>query len=158
MLLGLRDAKLPVELRERDDRRLIEEVDVISAVSGGSFTAMGYALWHDDLFDGRFKNRFLTHNVQLDILLSFLTPKYMLQAPFVVLDSIDMASVCYDEEIYDGATYADLLTQDRRPFVVVNATNVTRRRRFEFTQDDFDLLESNLATVPVGAAVHPTGG
>lgn len=147
VLLGLRETQIP------GDGRMIDEVDLISAVSGGSFTAMAYALWGDDLFNGRFKNRFLTHNIQLDIALSFLTPKYFLRAPFVALDSIDVASFYYDEEIFDGKTYGDLLSRNRRPFVVVNATDVSRRQRFEFTQDDFDLLGSDLASVPVGAAV-----
>ncbi len=153
VLLGLQDTTFTDRTGSAVPRRLIDEVDLISAVSGGSFTAMGYALWGDDLFNGRFKNRFLKHNIQLDIALSFLTPKYMFRAPFVLLDSIDVVSFYYDEEIYRGKTYGDLLKRNRRPFVVVNATDVARRRRFEFTQDDFDLLGSDLASVPVGSAV-----
>ena len=151
VLLGLKDTPLPGN--GQSTGHLIDEVDIISAVSGGSFTAMGYALWGDELFNGRFKDRFLTHNIQLDIALSFLTPKYLLRAPFVALDSIDVASFYYDEEIFEGKTYGDLLKRNRRPFVVVNATDISRRQRFEFTQGDFDLLGSDLASVSVGAAV-----
>ena len=153
VLLGLRDTPLPGQGLGHHTGHLVDEVDIISGVSGGSFTAMGYALWGDELFNGRFKDRFLTHNIQLDIILSFLTPKYLLRAPFVALDSIDVASFYYDEEIFEGKTYGDLLDRNRRPFVVVNATDISRRQRFEFTQGDFDLLGSDLASVSVGAAV-----
>ena len=36
---------------------------------------------------------------------------------------------------------------------MVNTTDIARRQRFEFTQDDFDLLGSDLAFLPVGWAV-----
>src|SRR5712671_92827 len=43
---------------EGQHRRLLDEVDYISAVSGGSFTAAYYALYGDRLFDD-FENKFL---------------------------------------------------------------------------------------------------
>jgi NTE family protein len=133
--------------------RLLDEVDIISSVSGGSFTAMAYGLWHDRLFDCRFENRFLKHNVQLDLILSLLNPKYLLRVPSILLDRSDIAAFYYDKEIFKGSTYENLVEQDRRPFVVVNATDIARRQRFEFTQDDFDLLGSDLRPLPVGWAV-----
>ena len=132
--------------------RLLDEVDVISAVSGGSFAAVGYGLWGDDIFDGTFKKRVLTRNMQGDLLLRLLKPINLLLVPFVLLDRIDIAAYYYDEAIFDRQTYADLLERPR-PFVVVNATDMSRRQRFEFTQDDFDLLGSDLTTLPVGWAV-----
>ncbi len=47
---------------------LIDEVDVISGVSGGSFTALSYALMGDRLFT-EFEPNFLKRNVQDDELL-----------------------------------------------------------------------------------------
>ena len=158
VLLGLCDAQIGTT-SEGPVKRLLDEVDVISSVSGGSFTAMGYALWHDRLFDGNFERRFLKHNVQLDLILNVLNPRFLLRLPSVVLDRIDIAGSYYSEGIfYNKAarrpyTYGDLLSANRRPFVVINATDMTRRQRFEFTQDDFDLLGSDLASMPVGWAV-----
>ena len=44
-------------------RRLIDEVDTITGVSGGSFTALAYALYGDRLFS-EYEERFLKRNVQ----------------------------------------------------------------------------------------------
>ena len=43
-------------------RRLIDEVDIITGVSGGSFTALAYALHGDQLFD-EYEQRFLKRDV-----------------------------------------------------------------------------------------------
>ena len=44
-------------------RRLLDEVDLITGVSGGSFTALSYALYGDKLFS-EYETRFLKRNVQ----------------------------------------------------------------------------------------------
>ena len=57
------------ELRRTDvvinnqSRRLIDEVDLITGVSGGSFTALAYALYGDRLFS-EYEERFLKRDVQ----------------------------------------------------------------------------------------------
>src|SRR5215470_13829184 len=44
-------------------RRLLDEVDMIAAVSGGSFTALAYALYGEQLFS-EYEPRFLKRDVQ----------------------------------------------------------------------------------------------
>jgi NTE family protein len=44
-------------------RRLIDEIDVITGVSGGGFTALAYALYGDRLFS-EYEQRFLKRDVQ----------------------------------------------------------------------------------------------
>ena len=46
-----------------EQRRLVDEVDVITGVSGGSFTALAYALYGDRLFS-EYEERFLKRDVQ----------------------------------------------------------------------------------------------
>lgn len=135
------------------DGTLLDEVDMISSVSGGSFTAMAYGLWGKDMFDGRFEKRFLRRNVILDLILHILNPLHVLSLPMPVYDSIDVAATYYDSHIFDGTTYADLIQRNRRPFVEINATDVTRKQTFGFTQDEFDLLGSDLATLSTSWAV-----
>src|SRR4029450_11274785 len=58
------------------------------------------------------------------------------------------------DEVFHGATFATLLEHARgRPYVLLNATDMTAGARFEFTQDQFDLLCSDLARVPVARGV-----
>jgi predicted acylesterase/phospholipase RssA len=101
-------------------RRMLDEVDIISAVSGGSFTAAGYALWRDGLFDGRYERRFLRHNVQVELLYRIFALPNVLRLPSVVLDRIDVAADYFDKRLFQQRTYADLLDDGRRPFIVVN--------------------------------------
>ncbi len=152
VLQGLRDTPLPPLEGSSTPRRLLDEVDMITSVSGGSFTALGYCLWRDDLFDGRFENRFLNRNVEAELLLHVLNPLNLLALPFTGLDSIDIASAYYDKEIFSRSRYSDLLRRGTRPFVVVNATDTARQYPFEFTQESFDILGSDLTTLPIGWA------
>ena len=46
--------------------RLLDSIDVITGVSGGSFTALAYGLYGDKLFDD-YEQRFLKRNVQGDL-------------------------------------------------------------------------------------------
>ena len=47
--------------------RLIDGIDVITGVSGGSFTALAYGLYGDKLFDD-YEQRFLKRNVQGELI------------------------------------------------------------------------------------------
>lgn len=151
------DSALPDEAAQRDGqgpgasgRRVLDEVDVISSVSGGSFTSLGYGLWRDELFDGRFEQRFLKRDMESALIGHLLAPQNFFLLPFILLDTIDVAADFYDRRIFDDRRYADLLRRGDRPYVVVNATNLALGRRFEFTQGDFDVLASDLGTIPLG--------
>lgn len=132
---------------------MLDEVDIISSVSGGSFAAMGYGAWRDEFFEGKFRERFLDLNLPAEILAVMLNPINALRLPSVVLDRTDIAAEYYDDRIFDHYAYGDLIRRDRRPFIVINSTNIATSTRVEFTQGDFDLLGSDLSSVPVGWAV-----
>jgi NTE family protein len=152
VLQALRDTRIPAS-EDRPERRLLDEVDVISSVSGGSFTAMSYGLNRDEIFEGRFEREFLKQNNQNRLLNTLLSPANLLLLPYVMLDRIDLAADYYDKAVFDHRTYRDLIDRGDRPYLVINATNASFGKRFEFTQDDFDFLGSDLATLPVGHAV-----
>jgi predicted acylesterase/phospholipase RssA len=153
VLQELRDTSIPPLERQGTLRSMLDEVDTISSVSGGSFTAAGYALWRERLFDGHYEQVFLKKNVQQALALRIFSFPSLLLLPLVVLDRIDVASEYFHEEIFERRTYADLLQDGRRPYIVVNATNLAAGQRFEFSQADFDILGSDLACLPIGYAV-----
>ena len=134
------------------DKRLLDEVDCISSISGGSFTAAYYGLFGERLF-ADFRPRFLDRDIQSEIKWRVANPINWLRLASPTFSRIDLAAELYDETIFDGKRYADLPPRDRGPFVMINATNLANGGRFEFTQDEFDLLGSNLGTYPVARAV-----
>lgn len=149
---------------EGQPKSLLDEVDVISAVSGGSFTAASFALDGNKILgDGpeaaTFRERVLYNKFQWKILARALfNPAYWLRLPLRGMDRDVLAFEYYDRHLFDGRTYGDLLGEDGRrrpnvPFVIINATDMLLGTPFEFTQDRFDYLYSDLSEVPIARAV-----
>lgn len=132
--------------------RLLGEVDIISSVSGGSFTAAYYALFGDRIFED-YENRFLKKDVQGNLIGLVLSPWNWVRAMSGLFGRTDVAAEFYDEKVFEGKTFADLLDLNRRPFIMINSTDMTLGAPFHFTQDQFDLLYSDLASFPVSRAV-----
>jgi NTE family protein len=146
-LEALRDVTLKMGGRPR---RLLDEVDIINAVSGGSIVAAYYAVHRDRIFSD-FEGKFLYRDVESE-LRTALVPNLprLSQAQF---SRGDLLAEYFDRELFDGATYADLARGSMRPFVVINASVLSTGARFPFTQGQFDLLCSDLGSVSVGRAV-----
>jgi NTE family protein len=130
--------------------RLLDEVDVITGVSGGSFTALAYALYGDTLFQ-EFEQRFLKHDVQGDIVGRALNPFRWPNLMSAAWGRSELAAELYDEILFKGATFADI---DRRdgPMVMVSATDISTGARFMFTQGLFDVICSDLNAFPLSRA------
>ena len=88
-------------------RRLIDEVDIITGVSGGSFTALAYALYGDRLFS-EYEERFLKRDVQGALVSRALNPFNWWKYIGGSAGRSELAAELYDEILFDGATYADL--------------------------------------------------
>jgi NTE family protein len=148
VLEALRDTKI-----QWKDRRisLLDEVDVISSISGGSFPAAYYGLRGAKIFD-EFPDKFLYRPIQSDLIKFALNPGSLLKLAGSSFGRSDLAAEFYDREVFDDGTYAQLIAQRRRPFVILNATDMTLGAQFPFIQDQFDLLCSDLAGVSLGRA------
>ena len=139
---------------EGKERRLLDEVDVISSVSGGSFTAAYYGLFGEELFDpAKFAREFLYRDIERDLIAAALNPINWFRLGSPSFGRIELAAELYDSAIFREKTFADLIQRGRRPFVVLNATDITMGSQFSFVQDQFDLLCSDLSGVTVGRAV-----
>ncbi|HMM47336.1 MAG TPA: patatin-like phospholipase family protein [Thiobacillaceae bacterium] len=149
VLAHLADSEYP---RGEDRLRLLDEVDIISSVSGGSFTAAYYALHGERIFDD-FEGRFLKRDVQGEITRKILAPVNLVRGTAPKFGRADLAAEFFDEEIFSGATYGDLVASRRRPLILINASDMTLGTRFEFTQEQFDLLCSDLSSFPLARAV-----
>ena len=143
VLLELRDTRIGAN----GDRRLLDEVDAISAVSGGSFTAAYYGLHGEDTFRD-FEADFLRRDLTSDVLHRILSPRRW----FTPEGRSDAASTLYDGTIFKGATFADLQRRNG-PLIVINASDLEGGIRFAFLQEFFDLLCSDLRSYPLADAV-----
>jgi predicted acylesterase/phospholipase RssA len=130
---------------------LLDEVDVISSISGGSFPAAYYALRGKRIFD-EFPDRFLYRPVQSDLVKLAFSPANWLKLASPAYGRSDLATKFYHREVFDGGTYADVIARNQRPFVILNATDMTTGTQFPFTQDQFDLMCSDLAGVSLARA------
>ncbi|MEF8724227.1 MAG: patatin-like phospholipase family protein [Candidatus Accumulibacter phosphatis] len=144
VLQALRDTR--IELGGQS-QRLLDEIDTISSVSGGSFTAAYFGLYGDKIFTD-FEKDFLRRNISFELMQGLLDPAMLLSER----GRTEMAANYYDGNVFKGATFADL-QQGNGPLIVINATDLGRGVRFSFLQDYFDLLCSDLSSYPIASAV-----
>lgn len=135
-----------------NEHRLLDDVRMVSSVSGGSFTAAYYTLYGDRLFSD-YESQFLKRHNQTRLFLKLVSPGNLARFISPKYCSSDMAAEYYDHLLFKGATFADLTPRPGRPFLIVNATDLAIGGRFEFTQDQFDLLSSDLSKFPIARAV-----
>jgi NTE family protein len=133
-----------------DKSRLLDEVAIISGVSGGSFTALAYGLYGDKLFDD-YEQRFLKRNVQGEIIARTLNPTNWGNLWSEGWGRSELASQLYDEILFNGATFADL-DRGTGPWILASATDISTGGRFVFNQNTFDVLCSDLNAVRLSRA------
>jgi NTE family protein len=131
-------------------RRLIDEVDLIMGVSGGSFTALAYALYGDRLFS-EYEERFLKRDVQGALVSRGFNPFNWWRFIGGSAGRSELAAEYYDEILFEGATFGDLLTKSG-PAAIATGTNLSTGSRFAFYQNDFDLICSDLNSVRLSRA------
>jgi len=131
-------------------RRLIDEVDLITGVSGGSFTALAYALYGDRLF-AEYEGRFLKRDVQGALLARGLNPFNWWRFVGGSAGRSELAAEYYDEILFEGATFGDLLDKSG-PVAIATGTDISTGSRLAFFQNDFDLLCSDLNKVRLSRA------
>lgn len=135
---------------EGRQRTLLQELDAISAVSGGSLAAASFA--HDpDAFVATFRAKVLEVDLESALLDRVLSPAGLWRQTSATYGRGDLLQEVLDEHVFHGLRYADL--PRRRPMVSINATHLRFGERFEFSQDQFDHLCSDLDSLPVARAV-----
>lgn len=133
-------------------KRLLDELDVIFALSGGSFPAAYYALYGDRLFED-FEQRFLRKDWDTELRARiFRSPSnwFRLWSPY--FGRAHILAELLDEALFDKKTYKDLEERRQRPLLALHATDMTTLSRFEFTQGTFDLICSDLGQLPIAWA------
>jgi NTE family protein len=132
-------------------RTLLDEVDVISSVSGGSFAAAYLGLFGQERFFARFRSEVLSRRLEWGIVLDLLKPWNALRLLSPHYARSDVADAYYGRVLFEERTFARM--PRTRPFIVLNATDISQGAQFSFTQEHFDRLCSDLDGVAVSRGV-----
>ena len=148
LLENLRDTEITIDGKKR---RLLDEVEVISGVSGGSFTAGYYGLYGERIFED-FESKFLKKNIQGTLFRNMLLNPYnwvRLMSPS--FDRSDLSAEYYDKHVFEGGTFGDIAARGG-PMILINATDLVSGIRLAFDQDVFDAICSDVSRFPVARA------
>lgn len=136
---------------------LLQRVDYISTVSGGSLPGACYCLYGPDDWNPGTIQRRLTHSFATDLIVqAVLLPWNWAAFAFTPYDRTDVLALSFQRTLFTGPggralTFGDL--RPDRPRLLVNATDLQSGRRFVFCNETFDDLNSDLSKYPVAYAV-----
>ncbi len=153
VLRGMED--IPVRPEGRDST-LLDEIDLLSGVSGGAFPAAYYGLYGKDAFR-TFPDAFLYRDVDAFIWGTFLLPWNWGWLFNPLVGTNDRMTQIYDRLMFRGATFADLYRRGR-PQISINATDISFGTPFGFLPQTFDVICSDLSGVPIARAVAASNG
>lgn len=137
---------------EGKDKRLLDELDAIFALSGGTFTGAYYALFGDRIFQD-FESRFLRKNWDSELRGRILrSPSNWVRLWSPYFGRAHIMADLLNEALFEGKTYGDLVQQRHRPGLLIHASDMATLGRFEFRQPQFDVMCSDLNQLPIAYA------
>lgn len=134
---------------------LLEQVDVISAVSGGALPAAYYGLGeaHAGPFTDSMLREKLGYSFQGEWLQRWFYPHNIFRYWLSDFTRSDIMVQVFNANLYHDKTFADLRP---RPKILLNATLRDTHGRFTFTDEAFLALNSNLSRYQIANAVNAT--
>jgi len=148
---GVLETLRDMEVQTRSGRhiRALDTVDVITGISGGSFTALAFGLYGDRLFDV-YEAAFLKRDVQGELVRRALNPFNWPALGSTGWGRSELAADMYDEILFKGATFKDLRRDG--PRILVSATDLADGTRLIFNPENFDVLCTDLSSIRLARA------
>jgi NTE family protein len=134
----------------RGSASLLDRVDFVSGVSGGSVTAAYYGLKKRAALTD-FRERFLLRDAEEALRTKFTLINIQRALSGGVNDATGFTR-WLDENLFQGATFAEFRA-DRRPRIWINAADIYNRTTFVFGQTAFSAMCSDLESYPIADAV-----
>jgi NTE family protein len=134
----------------RNTRSMMENVEFVSGVSGGSVAAAYLGLRKPNGFRD-FRERFLLQNAEADLQTSLTLGNIVRGMSGGVNDSSGLPR-WLDANLFNGATMGDL-RRSGRPRVFINASDIYNRTPFIFDSLAFNAICSDLSAYPLSEAV-----
>jgi NTE family protein len=137
---------------EGKKKRLLDELDLIHALSGGTFTGGYYALFRDQIFHD-FEHRFLRKDWDTELRERILkSPSNWIRLWSPYFGRAHIMAELLNEALFEQKTYGDLAALHQRPMLIIHASDMATLSRFEFTQFQFDFICSDLSQLPIADA------
>ncbi len=130
---------------------LLDEVRLVSGVSGGSIMAAQFGLRGPAGLSG-FRERFLITNAEAYMVTSGLNPLTIAKGVAGGVNGRDTFGRYLDDTLFQGATFGDLRNASRIK-TWINATDMANNTPFLFSPETFDALCSDLSQVRLSEAV-----
>ncbi|HQR10924.1 MAG TPA: patatin-like phospholipase family protein [Casimicrobiaceae bacterium] len=130
--------------------RLLDQVDAITGISGGSFTALAYGLYGDKLFD-IYESAFLKRDVQGALMQQALNPFNWASLASNGWGRSELAANFYDEILFHGATFDDIFKRNG-PLINVSATDISTGSKVAFNRINFDIMCAQLGAFRLARA------
>ena len=149
VLQGLDQIAVP---GDRGRRTLLDAVDLVSGVSGGSVTAAYFGLKQRDAL-ADFRERFLLQNAEASFSTAISLPNILTVIEKGGANSSRGLGQWLDQALFEGATFSDFRRRRNHPTVWISASDIYNRVPFLFSPETFGALCSDLDRLPVSQAV-----
>ena len=130
---------------------LLDDLALISSVSGGSLTAAYFGLYGREGL-ARFREDVLLRDFERDMRLSVLWPPNLMRLWGGGLNDRTSFVETLDRHVFHGATFADIYRQ-RKPDIRIHATDLYNRIAFPFIPRVFSILCSDIRSYHLADAV-----
>ncbi len=124
---------------------LLDNVIMVSGISGGAFTASNFALAGRSIFSSKFKTEFLQRDLLADLATIAVQPRYW-------FDRSEKLVSLLEEKTLLGDSKFSALRAPGHPFLLLSATDVSSGRSFPFVQDSLDDLCADLGKLEIARA------
>ena len=147
----LRELKATRFALEGQETTLLDQVFLVSGVSGGSILAAHFAAFGDATLT-RFEPDFLLVPFEGRLIREALWPErlYRLTSPWFGRSQILAQRL---DELFEGRTFGDVRRRPGAPELMITATDLTTGAPFDFTTEQFRLICSDLDATPLSFAV-----
>jgi predicted acylesterase/phospholipase RssA len=137
---------------ELQARQWLDQVDVISGVSGGTLPTVYYGLREKaGAFTEPALRKSLGYDFQASWIRRWFLPQNIFRYWLTDFTRSDIMVQVFNKELYHDATFGEL---QPRPKILLNSTIHNDHTRFTFTDERFARLRSVLASYPVANAVN----
>lgn len=134
--------------------QILDRVDCISSVSGGSLAAAYYCLADEEWNPGNVQ-QMMSHSFANDMLVQIIQPWNFAALMMTPWDRADILARVLNNTLYTRKgktlTFKDLRSD--RPRLLINCTDLQSGKKFVFSNEAFDALNSDLSKYPIANAV-----